>query len=439
MSPAEESPRDISFSHRLARARRAVQAAFSRPGGLIQFSKKRLDEVQITRAAAALSFSTALAVVPALDLILATVAAFPVFDSFRLALQMAIVTNLVPDTGMKINEALGNFVQAAGQLTPVGVIGIVITAVFLLLTIESALDEIFRVIHPRRLSHRLLVFLAVLTIGPVLLGCGLSLLGYFASQEMIEGKAAPIPAVILLGNLAPTLLTWMTLTFLFVIFPNRRTRLKDAMTGAAVAALLLTVLRYTFALYIVLTTSYQAIYGALAAVPVFLVWIFLVWLAVLMGAVVTATLPDWRYARAEVGEGTAGRLLLALEVLARLAAVGRGGVGLTLEYLAQNLAAPDIVLTAILDDLRTGQFITATNEHRWVLSRDLERTPLADLVHHFGLGLNFHIGTDDMKETDMAKRVGQYLRSAEDSERAQLSVSLARIVMPQPASVTSVP
>ena len=303
MTPAEESPAEPSRPQRMELARMAVQGAFTRPDGLIPFFRKRLGEVHISRAAAALSFSTALAVVPALALVLATLAAFPAFDSLRATLQTAIVTNLVPDTGMKISEALTDFIQAAGKLTTFGAIGIVITSVLLLLTIEGALNEIFRVIQPRLLRQRLLAFWAIMTIGPVLLGAGLSLLGYYATQNMIEGAAPPVPAVILLGNLAPTVLTWATLTFLFMIIPNRRMRLNDAIVGAGIAALLLAVLRYTFALYIIFTTSYQAIYGALAAVPVFLVWIYLVWIAVLMGAVVTATLPDWRYARAEVGIG----------------------------------------------------------------------------------------------------------------------------------------
>jgi len=436
MSPVEESPAEPSRYQRLEIARQAVRGALTRPDNLLPFLMKRIGHASISRAAAALSFWSALAVVPGLTLILATLAAFPAFNTLRGALQNAIVTNLVPDSGMKISQALANFVDAAGKLTAFGVIGLVLTSVLLLLTVEGALNEIFKVIRPRLLRQRLLVFWAVMTIGPVLLGMGLSLLGYFASEDIREGAAVATgetvttsaPTAILLGNFAPTFLTWATLTFLFMIIPNRRMRLSDAMVGAAAAAVLLAMLRYTFALYIFFMTSYQAIYGALAAVPVFLVWIYLVWLAVLSGAVVTAALPDWRYARAEVGVGVAGRMLLALEVLARLAVARRGGVGLSLDQLGKTLAAPDTILVAILNDLRAGAFIAPTEEGRWVLSRDLERTPLADLVHHFGLGLNLDIGDDDLKTGELAKRLGQHLRNAADSERTLLSITLARIV-----------
>ena len=431
MTPAEEPPAEPSRHERLAVARKAVQGVLNRPDYLMSFLIKRIACAQISRAAAALSFSTALAVVPALALILAVLAAFPAFNTLRLSLQNTIVANLVPDTGMKINDALTNFVEAAGQLTAFGVIGLVVTAVLLLLTIEGALNEIFRVIRPRLFRQRLLVFWAVMTVGPVLLGFGLSLLGYFGGQQFkfVEGAPPPDTILILLGTVMPTVMTWATLSFLFMIIPNRRMNLRDAMAGAAVAAVLLAMLRYIFAVYIILMTSYQAIYGAIAAVPVFLVWVYLVWLAVLSGAIVTAALPDWRYARIGVGMGVGGRMILALEVLARLAAAQRGGAGLTGEQLAKIIGAPDTVLTAVFNDLRTGLFIAPTAEGRWVLSRDLEHTALADLVHHFGLGLNHNFGAEDLKTGEMGKRLGQYLHNAAESERTLLSVSLARVVM----------
>ncbi len=432
MTPAEEAPVGPSRRQRLAIARQVVQGALAAPQHLPVFLIKRIMDAHISRAAAALSFSTALALVPALALILATLAAFPAFDTLRASLQNAIVTNLVPDTGMKVNEALTNFVGAAGQLTLFGVIGLVLTAIFLLLTIEGALNEIFRVIRPRLLRQRLLVFWAVMTIGPVLLGAGFSLLGYFGSAQILLAEGAvvppPDPLMILLGSVMPTVFTWATLTFLFMIVPNRRMNLKDAMAGAAAAAILLAALRYIFAFSISAMTSYQAIYGAIAAVPVFLIWMYLVWLAVLTGAIVTAALPDWRYARIGVIVGVGGRMVLALEVLARLSVARRGGAGLSSEQMAKLIGAPDTVLTAVFNDLRDGLFIAPTEDGRWVLSRDLERTPLADLVHHFGLGLGHTFGDEDLKASELGRRLGQYLRGAAESERTLLSITLARVV-----------
>lgn len=429
MAPVDESSMEADRPPRLGAARAAVRGALTEPKFLLPFLVSRMSEACVSSTAAALSFWTALAVVPALALVLATLAAVPAFDQLRASLQEAIVSNLVPDTGLRINEALTDFIEAAGNLTAFGVIGLVATSALLLLTVEDALNEIFGVTRPRPLRKRLLVFWAVMTIGPVLLGAGLSLLGYFAGIQMFEGAPAAGPTAFLLGGVMPTLLTWATLAFLFMIIPNRRVSLKDVLVGAAVAALLLAALRQAFTLYVIFMTSYQAIYGALAAVPVFLVWIYLVWLAVMVGAIVAAALPDWRTARVGFGPGVGGRLVLALEVLARLAVARRGGVGLAAEPLARALGASGPVLNRVLDELRLGMFIAPTEDGSWVLSRDLERTALADLVHHFGLGLDMGAASDELKLGDLGKRLNQYLQNAAESERTLLSVSLARLVM----------
>jgi membrane protein len=430
MTQAEEHPQQTSRRARLARARMLVQGVLARPKSLVPFLIRRVSEARIARSAAALSFSTALAVVPALALILAILAAFPVFNELRTTLQQAIVANLMPDTGVKISDFMTTFIEATGTLTAFGVIGLVVTAILLLLTIENALNEILKITKPRLLRQRLLVFWAVMTIGPILLGAGLSSFGYFASKRIVEGAGSePLPALILVGNLMPTLLTWATVTLLFMLMPHRRIKIRDALVGAAVAAILLAILRYTFALYIIFMTSYQAIYGALAAVPIFLVWIYLVWLAVLSGAVVTGSLPDWRYARSDIGTGMLGRLGLALQILADLAHARRIGVGISAEQLGKNLGAPDTVTTSVLRDLRAGRFAAPGDDGAWMLSRDLERTTLADLVHHFELGLNFSLPEDESDVSELGKRVNRHLRNAAESERALLSISLARVVM----------
>ncbi|MBY0510541.1 MAG: YihY family inner membrane protein [Rhodospirillaceae bacterium] len=428
MTAADELVVEPSRRRRLMTAGKAV---LKRPASLIPFLFRRVTEARMMQSAAALSFSTALAVIPALALVLAILAAFPAFNDLRINLQSAIVANLMPDTGLKASEFMGQFIEAAGKVTAFGAIGLALTAILLLLTIEGALNGVLKITKPRRLPQRLLVFWAIMTLGPLLLGAGLSSFGYFARKSIEDGTTTTSPSgMILLGNLLPTVMTWLTLTLIFMLVPHRRIRFKDALAGAAVAALLLTILRYSFAAYVIFMTSYKAIYGALAAVPVFLVWIYLVWMAVMAGAVVTGSLPDWRYARSDVGSGTLGRLSLALQILADLAMARKHGTGMTAEQLGKILGAPDTVTMSVLNDLRTGRFAAPGEDGRWLLTRDLERTTLGDLVHHFDLGLNFSLPEDDSSAGDLAKRVNQYLRNAANSERALLSVSLARVVLP---------
>ena len=408
-----------------------ADAALGTPEQAIPFFLRRIEEEQIRRTAAALSYSTSLAVVPALALVFAMLAAFPQFDDLRTQAQDFVVSNLVPDTGLRMSETLNGFIAATGELTAFGAIGLIITAILLLLTIESAFNRIFRVPAPRPFLLRLLVLWTVITIGPLLLGLSFSLSGYFSFVDELSSAAEGSDINVLLGLITPTLLTWLTLTFVYIVVPNRRVLLRDALIGAGLAAVLFAALRYGFAQVVIGMTSYQAIYGAVAAVPIFLIWVFLIWMVVLGGAVITAALPDWRTAQAGIGSGAVGRLLLALEILSQLFSFMRHGQGLSTEDLAKVLEAPEPALASVLDNLRQGRFVVVTDDNRWVLTRDLARTPLADLVHHFDLGLDIGVAAfSKLKDSALGQRLDPLLKGAAESERTLLSVSLARVLAP---------
>lgn len=399
-----------------------------KPPRVVAYFLRRMREEHLTSAAAALTFSTTLSIVPALALVLVGLAAFPAFNKLRGQIQAMIVENLVPDTGLKMNDALGGVIAAAGKLTAFGVVGLMAAAILLLLTIEGQLNMVFHVVHPRPLRARLMNFWALMTVGPVVLVIGVSLYGYFAALPFLSDAPGATSLTFLLGQLLPSLLTWGVIAFIYLLVPNRRTRTTDALIGAAVAAILLAVLRSSFAFYVASMTSYRAVYGALAAVPVFLMWLYLVWLAIMAGAVVTANLPDWRFARSGYARGTAGRLVLALEILARLAALRREGKGATRAYLIKAVNAPDSLLTGVLEILRGARFVALAEGGDWVLARDLERTALADLVPHFGLGLGLAGDVPASADSEIARRLNATLRGAADSERSLLSVTIARLV-----------
>ena len=347
--------------------------------------------------------------------------------SLRVAVQNLIVNNLVPETGMKINDTLNSFVDAAGKLTAFGVIGLMFSAIALLLTIEGQLNLIFHVTRPRPIVMRILIFWAVMTVGPFFLGFGLSMFGYFAALPALEQTSIGASVSFLLGNLLPSVMSWSVITFVFLLLPNRRIHWKDAMLGAAFAAGLLLILRYGFGLYVLLATSYKAIYGALAAIPVFLMWMYLVWLFVMAGAVVTAGLPDWRSARGGFPAGPWGRIALALEILQQLAKRQDEGGGSTRNAIIANAGAPEALVILVLEQMHTGKFVSHADNGEWVLSRDLDRVTLADLVHAFGLGLSLGPDATALPDNDIAKLLATHLRSASDSEQTLLSVTLARL------------
>lgn len=396
-----------------------------------------MGQNSILETASSLSFSTIFAFIPALALLLAAVAAYPGLGALRERMEQFFLTNLMPDTGLQVGVAIAGFVRAAGQLTVFGIIGLIGAALILLISIETAFNKIFHVARSRRFAVRLLVFWTLMTIGPLLLGLGFSLFGIFTALPLFGPEDHPTNADIVLGSLAPAVLGWIVLTVLYTIVPNRRVAPKDAMIGALVAAALLTFVRYTFAFYVLTMTTYQAIYGALAAIPIFLIWIFLVWTIVLAGAVVAAALPDWRHERSGAMVGPAGRLMTALSILDRLERTAREGKGLTTAKLARATNAPDITFAAVLSELRASRFVVATDAGEWVLARDLDRTPLADLVHCFGFGLSFGLGMVEAPEFDdseTGRKIAAALRQATESEQRALSITLGRLMQPPPDS-----
>lgn len=413
------------------------------PHGTMAFARfmtARMAEDEITRVAASLSFTTTLQIVPALALVLAMLSAFPAFADLRASVLDFILGNLMPDTGMKMKEQFTAFLDAAGKLTAFGVLGLAVTALLLLLTIENSFNKIFKVVRRRPFLTRVLVFWAAITIGPFLMGLSFTLFGYFAVPKEWLGEATPPAVTWLLGQLAPTVLAWVGLTLIYVVFPNRRVLWSDALIGAGVAAVLLAVLRLVFALYVGSMTSYKAVYGALAAFPVFLVWIYLAWIFVMAGAVIAATLPDWRYTKAGASSGAVGRIALALEVVAKLAAAQNVGSAIGSRALAKALSVPDVELMRVLDTLRVGRFVASTDDGGWMLSRDLDRIALADIVHQFGLGLDFPdlLAASSGREGEMVKRLVHHLGRAAESERAVLSATLSKIVAaPEETSVNS--
>jgi membrane protein len=186
----------------------------------------------------------------------------------------------------------------------------------------------------------------------------------------------------------PFLLETAAFTLLYALIPNCSVRWREALLGAVVAAALLEALKTGFAVYIGYFSSYRAVYGALAAIPIFLVWMYVAWSAVLFGAIVAAALPRWRVdEQAKNVRPAAHRLGLGLALLAELWAQTRHGGMLGTATLAQRLGIATSVVDDDLTRLRRSGFVAQTAEGGWVLARALDGAALVDLYRALDLPL----------------------------------------------------
>ncbi|RDJ97629.1 YihY family inner membrane protein [Cupriavidus lacunae] len=274
---------------RVARLRREWNLQKLR--ALTRYALRRAGEDRLPQVSASLTFTTVLAVVPVLTVAFALLAAFPVFRDFRNAIEAFLFQNLIPgNVSESIQRYLGMFAKSARGLTAMGLGGLMVTSVLTMLTVEDALNAIWRVKQRRPLAQRVLVFWAVLTFGPVLIGASLSISSYLISVSAGYVGTMPVGLGLLVGA-TPVLLSALAFAFLYTAVPNAYVEWRDAIVAGLVAAIAFEFAKRGFGYFITHIPTYTAVYGTFAALPIFLLWIYLSWLVTLLGATIAANLP----------------------------------------------------------------------------------------------------------------------------------------------------
>ena len=259
---------------------------------LCRFITSRIQTDNILRVASSLSYTSLIALVPLIAIGLAVFSAFPVFIEIKAQLQETIVQNLVPSIGKEISQYFNEFISATAKLTTVGVIGIAVTAILLLSTIENSFNYIFKVYKPRSIKTKITLYWTIITLWPLLYGVGFSLRGYFYTLQ----KFMPdnINTDYFLSTLLPNLLTLGTIMMVYILVPNKKVKIVHAFIGAIIASIAFFIMRKFFGTFIASSVAYTTLYGALAAIPVLLVWLYFTWAVVIFGAAVTAALGEYK-------------------------------------------------------------------------------------------------------------------------------------------------
>lgn len=264
---------------------------------LLRFAGRRLDQDRLPQVAGSLTFTSVLALVPVLTIALAIFTTFPLFSTFRASLEAYFVQSLMPKA--VANTILGyltTFATKATRLSAVGAVFLMLTAVTMMSMIERAFNHIWRVRTARPFAQRILVYWAIVTLGPLLIGVSISVTSYLSSAT--SGVVGRVPLLgVVFYTLISILLSTGAFTLLYVAVPNRVVDWRDAAWGGLLAAIAFEIAKRLFAVFIAKFPTYTVIYGALAAIPIFLVWIYLCWLITLMGAVLAAALPVVKYER----------------------------------------------------------------------------------------------------------------------------------------------
>jgi len=344
----------------------------------------RVREDRCSQVAGSLTFTTLLALVPLVTVALAVASAFPWFRTLTLRLDDFLLANLLPEAvGRTVLRYLDQFTQRAGRLTALGLALLAVTAGMLMVTIERAFNQIFGVRKGRPLRRRILLYAAVIALGPVLMGLSISMTSYLVTESLGYTRGLPYVGDTLL-RAGPVLITVLALSMLYYLVPCRHIAMRHALAGGFAAGLLFELMKRGFALYVTTFPTYSLVYGAFAAVPVFLLWLYLSWLVVITGCSLTALFSGFHERRPE--RALPGMELVdALAVLRVLAGAAPLRPEMTLWGIAARAGPAPETCDRLLARMEAERWVEERREDCWRLLRPPEAISVADLIRLFHL------------------------------------------------------
>lgn len=387
---------------------------------------QRFMQDRCNQIAASLTFTTLLSLVPLITIALTLFSAFPVFADFSASIKQFVLSNLMPETGGKlITRYMQQFAESATRLTAFGLLFLGAVAMLLMHTIENAFDVIWRVSRPRSLMHRVLIYWAVITLAPLLIGGSLSVTSWLVGLSEDYAQQIPLFGVGVL-KLVPVLLTTLAFTLLFMVVPNRHVTLRHAFIGGVASSIAFETMSHVFAAYIAQFPTYRLVYGAFASIPIFLLWVYLSWLTTLVGALITATLPHWR-SKTSGAQTPAQQLYYALRILHCMSEGMKTGATYTLPGLAGRLHVSFESLEQIIDRLVKAGLVRKLAANGWVMVRDAEHIQVSELYTLFVFDApRLHAADEDFA-------LLAWLESIASALTAQTNISLKTLFARLPA------
>jgi membrane protein len=376
-TPQSDDPRPPA---RFARPR-AVLLALRDFGSLLV---ERFFATRCAHVAGSLTYTTLLALVPLITLSLVLFSNFPAFSELGVALSTFLQNNVLPEAASQIGEYAVQFSERATNLTLIGTIMLIVTVLLLLGTIDEAFNEIWGVRHPRPIVTRIAVYWVALTLGPIALAGSI-----FATGQIVATSIALIGedthTRTLATNLVPLGLLGTLLTFLYFAVPNHPVRLLHAMAGGFSAAFAFLMMQRLFGLFITLSPTYTLVYGAFAAVPIFLIWLYASWVLVLLGAIFAATFPEFFERKTVVKPFPGDQAWAATNMLTLLARGLNQGHSVSFDALHEAAGLSSDQVEALLGQMQDESWIVHCEDETWALCRHPDSIRLSRIVERFAL------------------------------------------------------
>jgi membrane protein len=393
---------------------------------LFRFAVRRLEEERLPQVAGALTFTSILALVPMATIAFALFTAFPLFSTFRAALEAYFIQNLMPaNMANTILGYINQFASKSARLSAVGGVALIVTSGMTMSTIDHTFNRIWRVQTSRPLLQRILVYWAIITLGPLLIGVSISATSYVGGAT-----TGAVGGFHLMGSgfytLCSIVLTTCAFTLLYIAVPNQTVDWHDAIWGGLLAGVAFEIAKRLFTAYVIKFPTYTMIYGTVAALPIFLLWVYMLWMITLVGALLTAVLPVMRYERWAHKSTPCGTFVDALAVLRVLyRARGRDSIMVDVDQVRRLTHIGYEESQSLMERMQAEGWlglVEATeaprrfrwrrgpddSHDRWVLLANPATLTLADVYRHFV----FDAQTQREQESAVVQQIGAAIDAA---------------------------
>lgn len=258
------------------------------------FTINRFEHDRCRDKAASLTYTTLFAVVPMLTVFLVIISSIKALEPARQQVQHLIYTNLLPKSSIAFDQAFNSFTDKSSNLTVIGILFLFITSVMMLTSVEEAFNRIWRVKQQRGGIIGFMRYWTIISLGPILLGSAFVISSTVASLNILSNNFVgyQIDGTVFLGFLSYILII-LGFFIIYWTIPNRSVPMKAAAIAGILSGSIFQLLKSFFGFMMANFTSYELVYGAFAAVPIFLLWIYLSWNIVLLGVEVSFALTSF--------------------------------------------------------------------------------------------------------------------------------------------------
>lgn len=372
-----------------------------------EFAKKNSSSM-----AAELTLNTMLALVPLMTVAVSLMAIFPAFEKLNVEVQELIFKNFLPETGLAVQDHLNEYVSKSKNLSAVGFAFLFLTSMMLMRAIDRAINTIWETKNRRRGIQKWISYWAMLTMAPILIAASLAASSYFAALPLVSS----INGILTFG--LPFVLIVLAFSALYMVAPFSHVRFRKAIIAATITALLFEIAKYGFALFVAKFSTYEVIYGAITAIPLFFLWVFLSWIILLLGAVLCFALHRFEMKR----EKTEHDFISILKILQVFAQAQSNESSLTIDQLRSKFPyLHGQTLRHLVEQLLNLNYVAKLESSQYCLKVNAMELTVGRVYREGPWRLP---NNNQALEVDKANYFAEYVESANESIDERLDVSI---------------